>query len=769
MPPPVVIDEAASVVDSDEALVRDVTAGLISRPRRIPPRWLYDERGSRLFEEITRIPEYYPTEAEREILQSYSSEIAERCGASTLVELGPGASDKTVALIEALIEAGTLRSYAGFDVAGEALRESLESMRSEYPRVEFSGIVGDFTRDLDLLPADGNRLVAFLGGTVGNLAPDERGAFLSRIAGILEPGEGLLLGVDLIKDPARLLAAYDDADGITAEFEKNVLTVLNRELEGDFDPDRFDYVATFDNRTGEVRMSLRSVGAQRVRLAAIGAQLDFDDGEEIHTESSYKFTREGINTELEAAGFVSMGWWTDACADFAVVLAQRSSEAEPVIRLSGSGRRGSGVAAVLPSQVAPPAADIDSYNTVRKATEALAAPLSAEDQTVQTMADVSPTKWHRAHVTWFFEQFVLMAHRRGYRPVDERYLYLWNSYYEGAGPRHPRPERGHVSRPGVGEITAYRDTVDEAMHDFLRREHPAPVLSLVELGLHHEQQHQELLLMDIKHVLGTNPLRPAYRLTRPPAAASSGPVTWTPHAGGVEEIGLASGEGFGFDNEGPRHSVFLHPFELADRLVTAGEWVEFIEDGGYRRPELWLSDGWAWLHASPGSPREAPLYWWSQDGEWWAYTLYGPAPVDPALPVVHVSYYEADAFAHWYGARLPTEAEWEAVAAGQLGPSAPAVALHPDAAAQPGVTQPGVTQLYGSAWQWTSSAYLPYPGFKPAAGAVGEYNGKFMVGQHVLRGGAAITPPGHTRRTYRNFFPPASQWPMTGVRLARDA
>jgi len=270
--------------------------------------------------------------------------------------------------------------------------------------------------------------------------------------------------------------------------------------------------------------------------------------------------------------------------------------------------------------------------------------------------------------------------------------------------------------------------------------------------------------MDIKHVLGTNPLRPAYRLTRPPAAASSGPVTWTAHEGGVEEIGLAPGEGFGFDNEGPRHGVFLHPFELADRLVTAGEWVEFIEDGGYRRPELWLSDGWAWLHDSAGTPREAPLYWWSQDGEWWVYTLYGAAPVDPALPVVHVSYYEADAFAHWYGARLPTEAEWEAVAAGHPGPSAPAVALHPDAA-----TQPGMSQLYGSAWQWTSSAYLPYPGFKPATGAVGEYNGKFMVGQHVLRGGAAITPPGHTRRTYRNFFPPPAQWPMTGVRLARDA
>ena len=232
----------------------------------------------------------------------------------------------------------------------------------------------------------------------------------------------------------------------------------------------------------------------------------------------------------------------------------------------------------------------------------------------------------------------------------------------------------------------------------------------------------------------------------------------------MEEIGLASGEGFGFDNEGPCHRVYLEPFDLADRLVTAGEWIRFMEDGGYRRPDLWLSDGWAWVMGTGVSPRECPLYWWRQDGEWWAYTLYGPAPVDPSLPVVHVSYYEADAFAHWAGGRLPTEAEWEVVAATSPWPSAPAVALHPVAA-----TQPGMSQLYGAAWQWTSSAYLPYPGFEPAPGAVGEYNGKFMVGQHVLRGGAAITPPGHTRPTYRNFFPPAAQWPMTGVRLARNA
>jgi dimethylhistidine N-methyltransferase len=766
--PVIAIDEAFAAGGDTETLADDVRDGLGRRPRRIPPRWLYDERGSRLFEEITRVPEYYPTDAEREILQSYSGEVAERCGAETLVELGPGASDKTVALIDALVESGTLRTYVGFDVAGTTLRESLGGLSERYPDVGFSGIVGDFTRDLGRIPACRGRLVAFLGGTLGNLTPGERKSFLAGVAGELIPGEGLLLGIDLVKDPARLLAAYDDAEGITAEFEKNVLAVVNRSLDADFDLDRFEYLVKWNSETHEVRMSLRSVGTQHVSLGALGMDLVLGDGEEIHTESSYKFTREGIAAELEASGFVTMGWWTDACADFAVVLAQRASLVEPQSGKSVPRVGDREEPARVIAGVAPPRPEIDSYREVRKATEALAAPLSAEDQTVQTMPDVSPTKWHRAHVTWFFEQFVLMAHRRGYRPVDERYLYLWNSYYEGAGPRHPRPERGHVSRPGVGEVTAYRDTVDEAMDDLLCQELTDEVLRLVELGLHHEQQHQELLLMDIKHVLGTNPLHPAYRLTRPPAATSSGGLTWTHHEAGITEVGQQDGDpAFGFDNERPRHRVYLDSFELADRLVTAGEWAVFIEDGGYRRPELWLSDGWAWVTggASGTEPaRQGPLYWWRQDSDWWVYTLYGPAPLDPALPVVHVSYYEADAFARWAGARLPTEAEWEAVASGQPGPAAPAVALHPDAAGEP-----GMCQLYGAAWQWTSSAYLAYPGFRPATGAVGEYNGKFMVGQHVLRGGAAITPPGHTRLTYRNFFPPAAQWPMTGVRLARNA
>jgi ergothioneine biosynthesis protein EgtB len=382
---------------------------------------------------------------------------------------------------------------------------------------------------------------------------------------------------------------------------------------------------------------------------------------------------------------------------------------------------------------------------------------------VQTIADVSPTKWHRAHVTWFFEQFVLMPYQPGYRPVDERYLYLWNSYYEGAGPRHPRAERGLLSRPGVGEVTAYRDTIDEAMDDVLGLTLPPAVLDRIELGLHHEQQHQELLLMDIKHVLGTNPLRPAYRLTRPPVGVDPGPLGWVGFEGGLVEIGTAARSTFAFDNESPRHREWVAPFELSDRLVTAGEWLEFMADGGYRRAELWLSDGWAALQAQG---QEAPLYWERDASHWSVYTLYGPARVDPALPVVHLSYYEADAYARWRGVRLPTESEWEVAAAGEVGPVAPAVALHPDAA-RPDLGR--VRQLYGSAWQWTASSYLPYPGFQPAAGAVGEYNGKFMVSQHVLRGSAAITPPGHARPTYRNFFPPGARWAMSGLRLARGA
>jgi ergothioneine biosynthesis protein EgtB len=409
------------------------------------------------------------------------------------------------------------------------------------------------------------------------------------------------------------------------------------------------------------------------------------------------------------------------------------------------------------------------FHQVRRFTEGLAAPLSAEDQTVQTMPDVSPTKWHRAHTTWFFETFVLGPHRLGYEVVDPAYAFLFNSYYEAVGPRHARPQRGLLTRPGVAEIADYRRRVDEAMDAFLDGEPDPAVAGLVELGLHHEQQHDELLLMDIKHVLASNPLHPAYAEDD----ARGGPVTtpdagWIEHPGGIARVGH-DGDGFAFDNEGPRHEVLLQPFAVGSALVTAGDWLAFIEAAGYHEPALWMSDGWATVQSEGW---QAPAYWTHGDDGWTVQTLTGPRPVDPAEPVVHVSWYEADAFARWAGCRLPSEAEWEvaaaAVVAGSGGDGTEGSddvlgvgswALHPRA---------GGSQWCGGVWQWTSSPYAPYPGFRPAAGAVGEYNGKFMVNQLVLRGGACITPSGHTRLTYRNFFYPASRWPFCGLRLAAD-
>ena len=387
------------------------------------------------------------------------------------------------------------------------------------------------------------------------------------------------------------------------------------------------------------------------------------------------------------------------------------------------------------------------YCRVRDLTERLAAPLSAEDQTVQSMPDVSPTKWHRAHTTWFFETFLLGPHDAGYRLFDESYGFLFNSYYEAVGPRHWRPHRGLITRPGITEVAEYRRYVDAAMLGLLRRGLDDEVVALAELGLHHEQQHQELALMDVKHVLAQNPLQPAYgELPWQGAPAVADASVWSAHEGGVVQVGY-EGTGFAFDNEGPRHEALLHPFEIAGSLVTAGEWLEFIADGGYRRPELWMSDGWYAVQANQWT---APEYWSQRDGEWHVFTHAGEHPLDPATPVQHVSWYEADAYARWAGARLPLETEWEVIA--------------PEAA-----EEIGGSGWYGRVWQWTASPYTAYPGFRPSTGAVGEYNGKFMVNQQVLRGSASVTPPGHARRTYRNFFPAAARWAFAGVRLARDA
>ena len=386
----------------------------------------------------------------------------------------------------------------------------------------------------------------------------------------------------------------------------------------------------------------------------------------------------------------------------------------------------------------------ERYAHVRTLTEQLAEPLTAEDQTVQSMPDVSPTKWHRAHTTWFFETFILAAYERDFHAYHDGYWTLFNSYYESLGARHPRAERGVISRPGATEVGAYRKAIDRQMLDLLScltEAQAAGVVPLLELGLNHEQQHQELLLMDIKHVLSRNPLRPAaYSPGQHHVQALPMSSKWTELPGGVIEVG-ADSAAFSFDNEQPRHAVLVQPFRIADRLVTNREWMEFMSSDGYGRAEYWLSDGWATVQAEGWS---APLYWINDDGAWLQHTLSGTRAIALDEPVIHISHYEADAYASWAGARLPTEFEWElAAATGEL------------------------SEIHDSAWQWTASAYLPYPGFTPARGAVGEYNGKFMSGQMVLRGGSCVTPAGHARPSYRNFFPPHSRWAFSGVRLAQ--
>jgi ergothioneine biosynthesis protein EgtB len=378
-----------------------------------------------------------------------------------------------------------------------------------------------------------------------------------------------------------------------------------------------------------------------------------------------------------------------------------------------------------------------AFRAVRAHTEALAAPLSAEDCTIQSMPDASPVKWHLAHSSWFFENLILNQDT-GYVPFDSHFAFLFNSYYEALGPRHPRARRGLLTRPALDKVMAYRRHVDAAMESLLLRLDDASVTARIRLGLHHEQQHQELILTDIKHAFFCNPLLPAYvRKTPPPQAPQ--PREWLAHPGGIVQIGHG-GQEFAFDNETPRHNALLHPFRIASMPVTNGEYLAFIGDGGYRRPEFWLSDGWARVQDEGWA---APLYWLcDSDGSRSQFTLAGAQPLDPHAPAQHVSFFEAAAYAAWAGKRLPTEFEWEAMA--------PRFA-------------------HGQVWEWTRSSYDPYPGFRPFEGAAAEYNGKFMVGQMVLRGGSVATPPGHGRISYRNFFPPSARWQFSGIRLAEDA
>ncbi|MEO7503804.1 MAG: ergothioneine biosynthesis protein EgtB [Sphingomicrobium sp.] len=391
----------------------------------------------------------------------------------------------------------------------------------------------------------------------------------------------------------------------------------------------------------------------------------------------------------------------------------------------------------------------------RALTLALAEPLSDADATIQPHPDASPAKWHLAHTTWFFETFVLRDHVPGYRLHDERWAYLFNSYYEGEGERQPRPKRGMISRPSLDEVRAWRAHVDAALASALPTL-DAAALTLVALGMEHEQQHQELFLTDILATFAENPLEPAYAGLDPAQCFAAEPIAWLPGRDGLVEIG-AIGATFAFDSERPSHRALLHPHAIANRCVTNGEWAEFIADGGYATPSLWLSEGWDWLQREGIA---APLYW---RGTSEAFTLAGRRPIDRAAPVDHVSFYEANAFARWAGARLPTEAEWEA-----MFDSADPLLGHQLDAAGAVLPRPGGGP-FGDVWQWTGSAFLPYPGFAPEEGTVGEYNGKFMSGQMVLKGASCATPRGHSRPSYRNFFPPTARWQFTGVRLARDA
>ncbi len=418
-----------------------------------------------------------------------------------------------------------------------------------------------------------------------------------------------------------------------------------------------------------------------------------------------------------------------------------------------------------PSPTLPAASLVARLLETRALSLDLAAPLSPEDQTVQASDDASPTKWHLAHTTWFFETFVLQPHLPGYRVFDDRFNYCFNSYYEAQGARQPRGLRGLMTRPSADEVARYRTHVDaglEALGAAGAAETPE-IADLLILGLNHEQQHQELLLTDILSLFAANPLRPAYREGRPlRAQRDARPLGWVSCPGGIVDIGHA-GPGFAFDNETPRHPALLRPYKLADRLVTNAEWLEFMGDGGYAQANLWLSDGWATVKREGWT---APLYWEARDGGWMQMTLWGLQSVDPAAPVCHVSYYEADAFARWAGRRLPTEFEWERAASGLplAGNRLGSGALQP----LPAPAGAGLAQMFGDVWAWTQSAYAPYPGYRPAAGAIGEYNGKFMCNQQVLRGASCATPDDHVRKSYRNFFYPQQRWQFCGLRLADD-
>ena len=743
----------------DRATFRD---GLLARPAVSSPKFFYDRQGSALFEAICELDEYYPTRVEARIFEAHRSAIAASLPVrSQWIDLGCGDGLKA----RGWLTPARVARYVGVDIAEPWLRSALESLVATLATnetalpIEVMGVVADFTRPFDLHDTIAERpdqppVFFYPGSSIGNFVHGDARAFLASVRDHIERHPAadhgrLLIGIDLVKDRETLRAAYDDAIGVTAAFNRNVLRVANRLLDADFRPGRLR--APRDLRRGvrpnrdATRVEPPADGADRRRRAGVRRR---------------RVDRDRVLAQVHGGrlrGAAAVGGLRRRRATAMLV-----GRTAPLRRL----RRGARVSSVPVSWSGRQAALRSDYRLVRGASVAIADGLSAEDCMIQSMPDASPVKWHLAHLTWFFETFVLEpAIGPGYVPFDPSFRTLFNSYYVGIGERHPRAERGLISRPSLEVVYAYRQAIDDRVDALLGTTGLSDaLLDVIELGLHHEQQHQELILTDLKHHLWKNPSRPVYRPAPPASAATARPgTTFVDRPEGIALIG-ADADGFAFDNERPRHRVWLAPFAMASRPVTCGEYLRFIDAGGYAQPEWWLSDGW---DTQTREGWQAPLYWESSDDGWTIFTLNGPRTLEHDEPVAHVSYYEADAYARWAGARLPTEAEWECVAA-TPGSVPDGAHLYDGVHVHPRPADAVKTSLYGDVWQWTQSAYLPYPGFATAPGAVGEYNGKFMVNQMVLRGGSCATPVGHVRASYRNFFPPQTRWQFSGIRLARD-
>ncbi len=743
-PTPTPTIEHAPLPEQD--LATWVRAGLERRPRALPPLLFYDARGSELFEAICKLPEYYLTRAECSILETQCDAIAAACDdVVTVAELGSGSSVKTEILLHALVKSGRRVRYVPIDISEAAVVGAAQRLETALPGLEIRGLVAEFETGLARLNQSvvGQCLVVFLGSNLGNFAPSTARRFLRAVRTAAGENGRLLLGLDLVKDPAILKRAYDDAQGVTAAFNLNVLRRINEALGGVFKLEHFRHRAQWNPSAQRIEIHLVSTVDQRVHIEVLDTWFDFAAGETIKTENSYKFTFPGIDAMAAATGWRVGARWLDDDGYFSLQLLEPSTSSAT----SRDPER---------EQL------LGRLHAIRDASVALCQPLEIEDYSVQSMPTVSPPKWHLAHTTWYFERFLLRAFKPDYTAIHADYEFLFNSYYEAVGERHPRPERGLVTRPTVREVLAYRSQIDAALAalvDCAPQARWPEIAFLLELGVQHEQQHQELLLMDIKHILFQNRIPTAYQEQNASPAGPT-PLGWTRFDAALRQLGY-DGKDFAFDNERPRHPIYVAAFEIANRCVTNGEYLAFVEAGGYDNPQLWLSDGWA---AARSEDWQAPLYWRKHQGAWWEFTLAGWAPLDPDAPVCHVSFYEADAYARWGDARLPTEEEWETAASEHAidGNFVESGQLHPRAA-----RGDGLTQIFGDVWEWTRSAYAPYPGFKPFAGALGEYNGKYMANQQVLRGGCCFTPRAHVRATYRNFFYPHERWAMQGFRLAR--